>query len=97
MGCLVMAYGPVVRSWCSCLTVGAALHIVPSATLAQTVSTVAASNSTSPVTLAQVVCTASERQSALGRAMDSAVTMTTPMSTVDPNRLRARVAGARES
>jgi len=29
--------------------------------------------------------------------MDSAVTMTTPMSTVDPNRLRARVAGARES
>ena len=27
MGCLVMAYGPPVRSLCSCLTVGAGLYL----------------------------------------------------------------------
>ena len=79
------------------MTVGAALHMVPSTTRAQTVNAVAASSTTSPASLAQAECTASDRQSAPGRARDTAVTMTTPISTVDPIRLRVRAAGARDS
>ncbi len=48
MGCLVMPYGPLVRSLCSCLTAGAPLHMTPSTSRAQIVNTVAAIRNTSP-------------------------------------------------
>src|ERR1035441_6113747 len=47
MGCLVTPYGPLVQSWCCCFTVGAPLHIVPSASLAHSVNAVAALADTS--------------------------------------------------
>ena len=97
MGCLVMAYGPPVRSLCPSLTVGAALHMAPSASLAHTVSVVAASRIASPRTRSPGACISRGSQSVLGTATDKLTTTTVLIHMGDTKRARARSAGDRDS
>jgi len=97
MGCLVTPYGPLVRSLCSSLTAGEALHIAPSASRAHTANAVAASRIASPRIRIQAGCRATEFQSARGTARTTATVMTSPGQTAVPNHERVRSAGACDS
>jgi hypothetical protein len=97
MGCLVIAYGPLVRSVCSSLTAGAALHIAPSTSRAHTVNAVADTRITSPRIRIQAACRARACQSARGTAKSMAIVMTSPGQTAEPYQERVRSAGARDS
>jgi hypothetical protein len=94
MGCLVIAYGPLVRSLCSSLTAGAALHMAPSASRAQIANAVAATRMARPRIRIQAACRATARQSARGTAKSMAIVMTSPGQTAAPNQERLRSAGA---
>src|SRR5580658_1966404 len=94
MGCLVTAYGPPVRSWCPALTVGAALHIAPSASLAHTANAVAATRMTRPRIAIQARWKATAFQAERGTAKSSATTMATPGQRAEPNQERVRSGGA---
>jgi hypothetical protein len=83
-----------VRSLCSSLTVGAALHIAPSASRAQIASAVAATRITRPRIRTQAACTVTADQSARGTPKSIAITMTSPGHMAEPNQDRVRSAGA---
>ena len=97
MGCRVTLYGPLVRSLCSSRTVGAALHIAPSAIRAHIANAVAATRMGRPRIRAQAGCRTTEFQSARGTTKVTANVMASPGQTAVPNQERLRSAGARDS
>src|ERR1700691_6291449 len=97
MGCLVTLYGPLVRSLCSSRTVGAALHIAPSAIRAHIANAVAATRMGRPRIRGQAGCRGTEFQSLRRTAKGTANVMASPGQTAVPNQERFRSAGACDS
>src|SRR5579863_3146689 len=97
MGCLVTPYGPSVRNSCSCLTIGAELHMVPNTKRAHRVNAVKPTRRTSPNTRTHGDCTVREGQAVRGRVRSMTHTTTPTMITTDPYGARVRWDGARNA
>src|SRR5271156_3891121 len=90
-----MPYGPSVRSSWLSLTMGAELHMVPSATRAQIVNAVEPNKIAAPTTRSHAAFTVIK--CTWGAVLRMIHSMMATTSTTDPNGVRARLAGPRNA